>query len=237
MTPRLTVAVDGDEATDALAAEMESAGLSVDASARVVVVGGPVAGRAALARAAVADGRDVFVAWPPGSAAEAEALLAHAEEAGVEVGVERPLATLGPDEPRRPFRLATVALAFDGAPEAWPRRLAGALDVACGLVGTRGAARLDAEADRDGATLRAVAASVRFRNGAYAHVAVRATPGAEGLRIYAGGAEWTLPLAEALGDEALAFVRAVGAGHRAPVGLHDALATLRLAERVMAALR
>lgn len=234
LPPRLAVAVVGGEADGTLAAALSAAGLVVDAGAAVVVVGGPVAARATLARVAVAGGLDVFVAWPPGSAAEAQALLALADEAGVEVGVERPLAA---DLPLGPVRLASVSVVFDGAPEAWPRRLAGALDVAARLAGTPGAARLDAEAERDGTALRAVAVTVRFRNGAFAHVLVRAVAGGSGLVVYAAGVETALPLDEALGAEAAAFARAVRDGRRAPYGLHDALATMRLTERVMAALR
>ena len=192
-----------------------------------------------LAGGAVTRGSDVFVAWPPGSVAEAEALRRRADEAGVEVGVERPVAadvagraaSGGPDGLPR---LVVVTLAAAGA--SWPRHLAGALDVAARLVGSREATRLDAEAERDGAALRAVAVSVRFRNGAFAQVLVRAAP-VPALTVDAAGVEASAAAAGTLGDEAVAFVRAVASGQPAPFSLDDALATMRLAERVMAALR
>ena len=207
--------------------------------AGVVVSAGPVSGRAAAAGTAVTRGADVFVAWPPGAVAEAEALRRRADEAGVEVGVERPVAadlvrraaSGGPDAPPR-----LVAITLDATSASWPRHLAGALDVAARLVGSREATRLDAEAERDGPALRAVAVAVRFRNGAFAQVLVRAAP-AQGLTVYAAGIETSVPAAGTLGDEAVAFVQAMAARQPAPFSLDDALATMRLAERVMAALR
>lgn len=242
--PPVVVAVVGEapEAVRALgAAGVHVRGAEADGPARIVVVAGPVEGRAAAVRAAVAAGQHAFVAWPPGALAEAEALVRDAEEAGVEVGVERPLAL--PDAGAgAPARLVAVTLCVPGT--AWPRALAAALDVACRHAGSREAARLDAEAERDGAALRAIAVSVRFRTGAFAQVLVHtadaaADAGADAAAatVFAAGVATVLGPTAALADEALAFVHAIAARQPPPFSLDDALATMRLAERVMSALR
>ncbi len=220
------VAAAGTGVAEALAA----AGLAVDPAARAVVVGGPQPERLAALRAAVAAGRHAFAAWPPGSLSEADALVRDAYEAGVEVGVERPLAFGAPGA----ARLVALALVTQGM--AWPRAIAGALDVCAAAVGSREAASVSAHAERDGAALVAVAMTVRFRNGAFAQALVR-TGGAPGLTVYAAGEETRWVPADAFGDEARAFLGALAAGAAPPFPLDDALATLRLAERVMAALR
>ena len=230
-SPLPAVEVVGD-----VRAAVERAGLRV-AGGGLLVAAGPVAERVEAARRAVSDGRDVFLAWPPGSVQDAEALADLAHESGVEVGVERPLGV-----PVVPGAARVVSLSLSARSPAWPRLVAGALDVCAAAVGARGAARVDAEAERDGAALRAVLASVRFRNGALASLLVQQADGADEAVLYASGTDTRWPLGSALGAdrigaEALAFVRAVAAGDGTPYALHDALATLRLAERVSAALR
>lgn len=230
-----------DETAAGVAAALRRAGADVVAlgEAGIVVVVGPVEQRAAAVRAAVAAGRHVFAAWPPGALAEAEALRRDAEEAGVEVGVERPLgAAIRAGD--APARLVGVTAVTDGT--AWPRRLAGVLDVCAERAGSREAARLWAEAERDGARLLAVAVSVRFRNGALAQALVRAAAPGEavaGVRVsvYAAGRAETADGADTLAAEAVAFVQAVAAARPAPYALDDALAALRLADRLAAALR
>ncbi len=220
------VAAVGAGVAEALAA----AGLVVDAAARAVAVGGAQPERLAGLRAAVAAGRHAFAAWPPGTLQEAEALVRDAHEAGVEVGVERPVSFAG----GAASRLVTVTLLTDGA--AWPRALASALDVCASVAGSREAAHVSAHAERAGAALVAVAMTVRFRNGAFAQALVRtgATPG---LTVYAAGEETAYVPADAFADEARAFLRSLAAGSAPPFPLDDALATLRLVERVMDALR
>lgn len=228
----------------------------------LVVVGGE--GRADRLREVLARGAHAFVAWPPAESVEAaERLAATAEEAGAEVGVARPL-PLGRLLAGRPAgwraRLATVELgAAPGgrlgaaSPAA---RLAGGLDLCAALVGRRALARVDAEAHLgpDGAP-GAVAAALRFRNGAFATLVVREArhARADEVSVFAAGAAGTLtarsldgplcldgaPLAGGPGDaappdadEAAAFAAAVRSGAPAPFSLHDAIATMRLAERV-----
>ena len=263
MPPTPTVAVVGDAA---LAGRLSRAGLA-EASvpyADVVVVGGPPGERAEAAGRAVARGAHAFVLWPPGvSAAELDALGARAEEAGVEVGVARPLATaalLAGRPEAWAARLVTLsAAAAPGRPLAragWPTLLAGALDVAAAFAASRDVARLDAEAERDGAALRAVAVAVRFRNGAFAQLSLRQAAHADrdevslyasrpGSRVEArslrgplcldGGAAPAPP--RPAPDEAVSFVRAVAAGRPPGYVVSDALATLRLVERVQERLR
>ena len=239
--PVVAVVGEAPEAVRALgAAGVHVRGAETDGPARIVVVAGPVEGRAAAVRAAVAAGQHAFVAWPPGALAEAEALVRDAEEAGVEVGVERPLAwpeAGGLEAGGRPVRLVTATVVTDGT--AWRRRLAGALDVCAARVGRREAVRVSAVAERDGARLQAVAATVRYQNGALAHVLVRAgRPAAgAGVSVYAAGAEASADARDAFADEAVAFVQAVAAGQPGAYPLHHAIATLRLAERVAAAIR
>ena len=147
---------------------------------RVVVVGGPVAERVAHAARAVAEGAHVFLLWPPAESAHAaEALAGRAEEAGVEVGLARPLgarALAGVPEGWA-ARLVTLTLvARTGGPLAeagWPGLLAGAVDLCATLAGARDPGRLDAVAERDGDALRAVALAGRFETGAYAQAVVR----------------------------------------------------------------
>ncbi|HEX9950848.1 MAG TPA: hypothetical protein VGB53_03700 [Rubricoccaceae bacterium] len=238
--PVVAVVGEAHEAVRALGAagvHVRSAGAEIAAEepARVVVVAGPVEGRAAAVRAAVAAGQHAFVAWPPGALAEAEALVRDAEEAGVEVGVEQPLAWPGMDGP--PVRLVAATIVMDGS--AWRRRLAGALDVCTARVGRREAVRVSAVAERDGARLQAVATTVRYQNGALAHVLVRAgrAEAGAGVAVYAAGAEASADAKDAFADEAVAFVQAVAARRPCAYPLHHALATLRLAERVAAAMR
>ena len=239
----------------------------------LVVVGASVGERFEAAQALVSEGQHVFLAWPPGvSTDEAKRLAARAEEAGVEVGAARPLPVSGllrVAPPEFAARLVTVTLVVSPAsPIAetpWPHRIAGALDVCATLARTRDAARLDAQAERDGGALRTVAFSVRFRTGAYAQATLRTVPPglgpAEVVRINAsgpgrhvsaqsfegplcvegpGGGRQPVDAPDGLTSdvrEALAFVDAVAARRRAPFGLADALATMRLAEAVGEKLR
>lgn len=172
------------------------AALAPPSEAGAVVVGGPPGGRVAVAREAVSAGVPAFLLWPPGvSVDEAAALGVRAEEAGVEVGVARPLGTAGllrarPDG----FAARLVTLALTAAPDrgfeaaGWPTLLAGALDVCVALTGSHDVAHLDAEADRDGMRLRAAAVSARFRSGALAQVTVRPSEMVESdeVALYAG---------------------------------------------------
>lgn len=198
---------------------------------RAVVVAGPEAERAARIREVIARGAHVFSAWPPAAdAAGARALATVAEEAGVEVGVARPLA-IGGVLARRPqgWRARIVSLSLAEAPA---RALPGAVDLCAALVGSRALAGLDAEAV---GWPGAAALALRFRSGALATVALRAGPPALALSAVGplGTVEADALDADGAPDPALAFVAAVDARRRPPASLHDAVGTLRIAERVL----
>ncbi len=235
------------------AASLAAATLASDR--RTLVVGGSVGERVDAARAAVDAGAHVFVAWPPGaSVADAEALLARADEAGVEVGVARPLPVAGllasrPDGWRSWLTTLALEAAADGAMGAipMPYRLAGALDLCAALAGSSDPSRVDAAAHGD-----LTAITLRFRTGATATIALRADALADHVRLVASGEGATVearalagplcvdgrvPASETMEPEAVAFLRAVAAARRAPYPLDHALATMRLAERVLARLR
>lgn len=152
-----------------------------DGGPHVVVIGGPVEDRVALAADAVGTGAHAFLLWPPApSASAAEALADRAEEAGVEIGVARPLgatAALAGVPQGWAARLVTFSLVarIDGplAAGGWSTLLAGALDLCATLAAARDVGRLDAVAERDGDALRAIALAARFDNGAYAQATVR----------------------------------------------------------------
>ncbi|WP_420456240.1 hypothetical protein [Rubrivirga sp.] len=268
MPPHVTVVGAPD-----LAARLglPSTGAASAGARRVVVVGGPVEDRVARASHAVGSGAHAFLLWPPApSAGAAEALGNRAEEAGVEVGVARPLgatAALAGVPDGWAARLVTLALVarLDGplARAGWATLLAGALDLCATLAAARDVGRLDAVAERDGRALRAVALAARFDNGAYAQATVRfsdhvdedevalyaARPGGRvEARSLAGplcveaegrGARPVAqpPRPDADAAEVDAFVAAVADGRPAPYALDDALATLRLVERVRQRLR
>ena len=215
----------------------------------VAFVAGPTAGHFAAAEAATKAGRHVFLEWPPAtSVREAEAMSELAEEAGVEVGVSRPLRLLPvfrelPEAGR--VSLIVVRLSVSGEAPAWPRRLADAVDLCCALAQSHSVQRVDAEAVRtEGPWPAAVAFGLRFHSGAYAQVSLRR--GTAGGTLYVGGAGFEAdvalpddaaseaPLLEA---ETQAFLAAVAEGRPAPVSILDGLHTLRLVERLMMKLR
>lgn len=243
------VAVD---AGDGAAAEAATA---LAASAEVVVVDGPVGERAGAARAAVDAGAHVFLAWPPGvSADEAAALVARAEEAGVDVGVARPLpvaALLAGLPTGWTARVASLALDASAAgslariPPA--HRLAGMLDLGTSLAGSADPARLDAAADGGLTTV-----ALRLRTGVSVALTLRDAAESDALRLVASGGGTTVeartldgplcvdgaaPVPVEPVHEAVAFLHAVAAGRRAPFSLDRALATMRLVELVRARLR
>lgn len=228
---------------------------------RVVVVGGPVDARVGRATEAVRSGADVLLLWPPARvASEATALAARAEEAGVEIGVARPLggSTALADLPwAARLVMLTIVARTDArlAAAGWRTLLAGALDVLTSLADARGATRLDAVAERDDGAIRAVALAARFENGAYGQATVRFSDQApaDTLTLYAsrpGARIDAHSLAVPLGDDAEhavaldpevaevdAFVRTVAANRRPPQSLDRALDTLRLTQRVEQALQ
>ena len=187
---RLLGVVDAEPERAALLAESQgtqayASTATLLAEADAVCIAVPTMDHFLLARTAAAQGTHAFLDWPPTtSLPEAEQLAQFAEEAGVEVGVARPLPVAGllaaRPEGWRP-RLVTMALvgsgidAKEGAADLpWPQRIAGLIDLALALAGSADVQRLDAEADRGpGAQLHAVAFSLRFRNGTFVQAHLR----------------------------------------------------------------
>ncbi len=236
-------------------------------SCDVVAVASGASEREGDVRAALSQGAHVFAAWPPAASVEgAERLAARAEEAGVEVAVERPL-PLAAVVAARPDGWAARLVALDlagadpteGLDLPLPRRLAGALDAVMALVRSGAIAHLDVHTDRDGARVHTLLASLRFKSGAYAHIGIRdeaeGWPGSVRLAASGGGVRISarslrgpvcvegadaVPEPEATG--LAAFVASLAQGHvpassAGALALSDAVALMRLSERVMASLR
>ena len=203
-----------------------------------VCIATATAERFAIAHAAVAQGVHVFLEWPPTTSAdETERLGQRAEEAGVEVGLAQPLSTAPllkalPSDWRP--RFATIALttgahagtdAVSGLP--WTRRLAGITSLCLCLAQSSDVQRADAEADRSGGPHRALAFSLRFRNGVYTQAVLRdaAHPVShlERFRLEAVGGSHTLRA------HALAGPLCVVPADResSPLDMHASLAPIR----------
>ncbi|MEM8556969.1 MAG: Gfo/Idh/MocA family oxidoreductase [Bacteroidota bacterium] len=220
-----------------------------------VCVATPTRDHFLLAEAAAKDGRHVFLEWPATTSVdECERLVRLGEEAGVEIGVAHPLpvAALLASRPHgwRPH-LVSLHLPADGL--SWPFLLAGALDLSVALAGSADLPRLDAEADRHGALLGTVAATLRFRSGTLAHLllgdaveAPRLFVAGQGRRATAHRLDAPLafdddaptrPGASAADDGFDGFATALATERPAPRSALDALRTMRLAERLLQKLR
>lgn len=159
----------------------------------VLFVAVPTAEHYAVAEAATKQGVHVFLSWPPAtSVRECEAMVRLAEEAGVEVGVSRPLRFHGAlSVLPASWRAELIGLQFDRT-EAGPglnRCLADAVDLCCTLAGSSNVQRIDAEAVRSGrAWPEALACGLRFHNGTYAQVVLRQGARTAREQLYAAGA-------------------------------------------------
>lgn len=157
------------------------------AACDAVCIATPTRDHFLIAEAAAKDGRHVFLEWPATtSVAECERLVALSEEAGVEVGVAHPL-PIAPLLASRPagWRPRLVALDLPAGGISWPFLMAGALDLAAALARSADVPRLDAEADRRGALLDTVGATLRFRAGTLVHLLLGAA--AASTRLFVAG--------------------------------------------------
>ncbi|ARA94010.1 hypothetical protein AWN76_013175 [Rhodothermaceae bacterium RA] len=237
------------------------------ARSAVLVIHGAPADRFRLAEAAARHGCHLLLAWPPAaSIPEAEALVRLAEEAGVEIGVQRPLRwqpALRDGPPAlRPSLVLLQQDVPDGRP--WPRLLADAVDLCTAVAGGGGVRRVEAAAVRRAAHPEAMAFTLRFLRGTLAQVSLRrgpvdraslyaAGPGGR-LEVDFSGMQARLAVLEARQNEdrpdaletetaALvtaevhAFLDALAARQPAPVSILEALQTMRLVERLMQRLR
>ena len=168
-----------------------------------------------------------------------------ADEAGVHVGVCRPLryaAGLAGLSGRA--TVAVVENQFGDEPDAWMRGLTETLDLSMHLCGTSAARRVEASSGRrDGVWPVFGVFSIRFDNGALAVASLRTTSGGPGaIRcILSKGTdvqekEFALS-PEALHAETDDFLSHVAAGSRPPSSTSDALAVARLLDHVLALLR
>lgn len=230
-----------------------------------VFVATPPAVAFQVTEAAARQGVPVLLEWPPAtSLQEAETLVKLAEEAGIEVGVSRPLrwhpALASWGEGNAELVLFQQALAGRAAP-GWPRLLADAADLCIALAGSSSVQRVEAEAVRGAAPWPdALACSLRFHNGAYAQISIRRAEAAFRTVFMARtGRQQEADLAPTTSDdlptsdpttvvswsgqnsphilETHAFLAAITERQPVPVSILDGLATLRLVEHLMAKLR
>lgn len=222
---------------------------SLPAGAGVVFMAPGMQDHAMLAEIA-RRGIHLFLERPAASSVpECLALAELSEEAGVEIGVSRPLrfySWKNGDEPLGHVDVVTIRQTLDVRVRGgWKRALEDAVDLA--QLFARGASprRIDAAAARNEHRLPlSTAAGIRFQNGTYAQLDVR--HGAEErpqLLVWLAGSgrasEFDLTDARTEGyrRETAAFLDAVGANRPPPVSVLDALQTIRLMEKLMERLR
>ena len=224
----------------------------------VVFVTAPTAEHFRIAEVATKQGVHVFLEWPPAtSLQECQAIIELSEEAGVEVGVSRPL-RFHPVFETLPegARASLILMRWERPLEddaAWPHWLADAADLCCALSQSSSVQRIDAEAVRSASAWPdAVAFGLRFHSSTYAQVSIRRSAGPTGGALYVAGAGFEVEAALDENDaesqayvsepslveaETRAFVRALAAQQPAPVSILDGLHTMRLVERLMKKLR
>lgn len=216
----------------------------------------PTAAHFRIAEAATKRGVHVFLEWPPAtSIRECQDVVQLSEEAGVEVGVSRPL-RFHPVFEALPeaWRAALILLRqeIDETEEvAWPRWLADAVDLCCTLAQSHSVQRVDAEAVRTSAPWpEAVACGLRFHSGSYAQVSIRRSPTGAAHALYAANGDFDVAAdllvandgphdayASRLVAETQAFLHAIMQQQPVPVSILDGLHTMRLVERLMEKLR
>ncbi|NNE33959.1 MAG: hypothetical protein HKN13_01905 [Rhodothermales bacterium] len=190
-------------------------------------------------------GCHVFLDTPLLPLRDLQHLAAIAEEAGVEVGLSRPLRY---SEPIAGWTdratIAGISAEFGDAPESWQTCLLDTLDLSVYLCGSGNARRVEASVERADRLWPVFAAiSLRFDNGSLALATLRKTPSSPGptrCTITAGPAVQELEIvvgAESYAAETTDFLRRVARGTPAPVSVSDGLAGVRLLDQVQALLR
>jgi len=228
----------------------------------------PTAAHYHVAQAAARHGVHLFLEWPPAtSIRECESIVQLAEEAGVEVGISRPLRFHPLLDALGGQRVHLIVLRQEvdtNTPAFWPPRCADALDLCCALAQSHSIQRIDAEAvPRHAAWPEAIAFALRFHSGTYAQVSLyrRQQPGEDLLYVAGATTQWESNLdgtalrghpvggpdapseQNALNDrspiaqETDAFLDAIAADQIPPVTALDGLHTMRLVERLMEQLR
>ncbi len=206
------------------------------------------------AAGALRAGWNTVIRWPADAPVRtAERLVELAEEAGAQVGILRPLRRSSEIRPlildERPAIL-TAASDLPQEEAVHVRDVVGDLaDLATIILGAAGLSRTEIESTPDaGGISRAVAATVRYRNGALAQLFVSFGDGASRFHLVAAGGGTVRravsltpgplpPGGEALARDVVDFAEAVVRGSLAPAPLADALEALRIAERIGATVR
>ena len=195
-------------------------------------------------------GMHLFLEWPGStSVPECQALAELGVEAGVEIGISRPLRFFPWPNQEDLFghvEVMTIRQALDvRAPGLWKRSIEDAVDLAFAFVRGASPRRIDAAVARSDDRLPlATAAGVRFHNGTYVQLEVRHVERADPtlhLSVAGRGRAADFDLSDARADglkaETVAYLDAVSANRPPPVSVLDALQTIRLIEKLMERLR
>ncbi|HEX7072031.1 MAG TPA: Gfo/Idh/MocA family oxidoreductase [Rhodothermales bacterium] len=195
-------------------------------------------------------GIHLFLEWPPAfSVSECRNLAELAGEAGVQIGVSRPLRfhpwPTESDEASH-LEVVTVRQARDvRAPGEWKRAMEDAVDLVSYFARGASPRRIDAAVARsEGRLALLTIAGIRFQNGSYSQIEVRHADDGEGsTNVVLGGSGRvvTCNLDDArlpgIRLETTAFLEAVRANRPPQVTVLDAAQTFRLMERLMERLR
>ncbi|MBT8399305.1 MAG: hypothetical protein KJO98_02415 [Rhodothermia bacterium] len=230
--------VDTDSDLDLSAAETD---------ARVVFVAGAASELLPTAEMAVRSLAHAYLDTDSVSPlAEARLLIARAREARVQLSCTRPLLF---DEQIRelleegPARMLSVTSGLNSI-RGWRRSLQAAADLAGTLCGTFATRRIDVEVARDGTGLPVMALlSLRFLNGAFAHVRIGPDDSlGEASRIFAATEVGIRsiecePRVRLVTRETDAFLSALQNGSSVPVDVRSVLDASALVEEILRRLR
>ena len=178
-----------------------------------------------------------------------QALARLTEEAGIEIGVSRPLRfhpIVDEVRARGHVNLIRIASAVDATRMgAWKTSLWESVDLGLALAGGGSWRRIDASVARRGDRLPlSIAAGIRFQNSSYAQLAlVHDDNEASTITAHVAGPDFSSDVcippnrADLVGRETEAFLQAISANRPPPVSVLDALQSMRLMEKLMERLR
>lgn len=206
------------------------------------------------AAGALRAGWNTVIRWPSRAPARtAERLVELAEEAGSQVGILRPLRRLSELRPLiqedRPAILTIAADLQELETSDISDSVSDLADLATIILGAAGLSRTEIESTPDaGGAVSAVAATIRYRNGALAQLFVSQGNGPSRFHLVAAGGGTVRravslspgplpPTGEALARDVADFAEAIGRGSPNVCPLADALEALRIAERIGATVR
>ena len=207
----------------------------------VLYVGVPAGERFEIAAAAVRAGVHAFLEWPPAvSLRECAELVELAEEAGIEIGVSRPLRFHSSFAESEIARIVSMRMA--SVRRNLLHELSDLADLASVLVGSSSVQRIDAETVASAGLNPVTAFDLRFDNGAYVQGLVHGASSRGLLSVFAAGRsmEWVVEverLEDLVATETRRFLNAIDEDAPIPVSAYDALQTMRIVERLMGNLR